>query len=397
MMKEERMYQAEPVVTIRTHEVALKGRNRSFFLKTLANNITQITKGLGVRRISVRGVFITLYLSENANTAEIKDRLFKVFGIQKFAFAYSIDVDMNKLEQAISTTIQINPSQSFAVRANRSQKDFNLTSSEINQHIGTYIQGIFPTVKVNLNNPDIVVNIDVLDREMLLYYSYYSGSGGLPTGTSGKVVCLLSGGIDSPVAAYHILRRGVQAIFVHFHSFPLTNGVSRDKALDLAECLTRYQFHSRLILVPFAAVQQQIISYVPAPLRVVAYRRFMVRIAERIATNEKALALATGESIGQVASQTLENIASIASVVSFPIFRPLIGMNKQDITDQAKAIGTYDISKDPDEDCCSLFVPKHPATKTSHTLLNKVESCLDIEAIISDAIQNIETREFTYP
>ena len=396
-MNKENEHQTETVVTVRTHEVALKGRNRSFFLKALATNITQVTKGLGVRRISVRGVLITLYLSSDANTAEIKDRLFTVFGIQKFAFAYILNVDMDKLEQIIATTIQISSSQSFAVRANRSHKIFHLNSSQINNHIGSFIQGIFPTVKVNLKNPDIVVHIDVLDKEILLYYSYYTGLGGLPVGTSGKVVCLLSGGIDSPVAAYHILRRGVQATFVHFHSFPLTNGVSRDKALELVEILTRYQYHSRLILVPFAAAQQQIISYVPSSLRVVVYRRFMVRIAERIATNEKALALATGESIGQVASQTLENIASIASAISCPVFRPLIGMNKQDITEQARMIGTYNISKEPDEDCCSLFVPKHPATKTFQPHLENIEDRLDVEAIISDAIRNIEIHEFNYP
>ena len=177
---------------------------------------------------------------------------------------------------------------------------------------------------------------------------------------------------------------------VHFHSFPLTNGVSRDKAIDLAERLTQYQYHSRLILVPFASAQQHIITSVPAALRVVIYRRFMVRIAERIAVTENALALVTGESIGQVASQTLENITSIASAITSPILRPLIGMNKQDITDQARYIGTYDISKLPDEDCCSLFVPKHPAVKTSTALLEKIETRLDSEMIINEAIKDIE-------
>lgn len=385
------------VITIRAHEVILKGRNRSLFMKALVRNIRVATNGLGVDKVTAKGALITAHLAESHDWNEIKTRLSGVFGVQKFALAYTLAPKITTLEETIATTIQIQSSQTFAVRATRSQKNFELSSSDINAHIGAYIQRFVPSAGVNLTNPDVVVHIDVLDREMLLYYSSCTGPGGLPTGTSGRVVCLLSGGIDSPVAAYHVLRRGAQATLVHFHSFPLTNGVSRDKAIDLAERLTQYQYNSRLVLVPFASAQQHIITSVPAALRVVIYRRFMVRIAERIAVTENALALVTGESIGQVASQTLENITSIASAITSPIFRPLIGMNKQDITDQAKHIGTYDISKLPDEDCCSLFVPRHPAVKTSTPLLEKIETRLDIEMIINEAIKGIEIREFTYP
>lgn len=385
------------VITIRAHEVILKGRNRSLFMKALVRNIKMAISGLGVQKVTARGALITAYLAESHDWNEIKERLSAVFGVQKFALAYSFSPQMSTLEEMISSSIPLQSSQTFAVRATRSQKQFELSSSDINTHIGSYIQSISPCAGVNLRNPDVVVHIDVLDREMLLYYSSYNGPGGLPTGTSGRVVCLLSGGIDSPVAAYHVLRRGVHATLVHFHSFPLTNGVSRDKAIDLAERLTQYQYHSRLVLVPFASAQQHIITSVPAALRVVIYRRFMIRIAERIAITENAPALVTGESIGQVASQTLENITSIASAINSPILRPLIGMNKQDITEQARHIGTYDISKIPDEDCCSLFVPKHPAVKTSSSLLEKIETRLDTELIINEAIKDIEIMEFTFP
>tara|TARA_B100001123_G_scaffold82155_1_gene93655 strand:- start:12125 stop:13342 length:1218 start_codon:yes stop_codon:yes gene_type:complete len=385
------------VITIRAHEVILKGRNRALFMKALVRNIKVAIKGLGVETVISKGALITAYLAEAHDWDEIKSRLSGVFGVQKFALAYVLDPQMTTLEETIAKTITIQSTQTFAVRASRSQKRFEFSSSDINSRIGAYIQKIVHCAGVNLKNPDLVVHIDVLDREMLLYYSTHNGPGGLPTGTSGRVVCLLSGGIDSPVAAYHVLRRGVHATLVHFHSFPLTNGVSRDKAIDLAERLARYQYQSRLILVPFASAQQHIITTVPAALRVVIYRRFMIRIAERIAATENALALVTGESIGQVASQTLENITSIASAINSPIFRPLIGMNKQDITEQARHIGTYDISKIPDEDCCSLFVPKHPAVKTYAGLLERTETRLDTELIINEAMKDMEIKEFTFP
>jgi thiamine biosynthesis protein ThiI len=228
----------------------------------------------------------------------------------------------------------------------------------------------------------------------LFFFDRETGPGGLPVGVSGTVACLLSGGIDSPVAAYRMLKRGCTVVFLHFHSYPILNRVSQEKVRDLVALLTRYQFASRLLLIAFAPIQQQIVAEVAAPYRVVLYRRCMVRIAEGLAQLVDAKALVTGESVGQVASQTLENLAAINAVASLPMFRPLIGMDKQEIVAQAIALGSYDISIIPDQDCCTLFVPRHPAVRADHRELSQIEAKLDMRALIQQGIDTVQVVDF---
>jgi thiamine biosynthesis protein ThiI len=224
-----------------------------------------------------------------------------------------------------------------------------------------------------------------------------AGPGGMPTGVSGKVTCLLSGGIDSPVAAWRMLKRGCRATFVHFHGRPYVTRASEEKVREIAELLTRYQLYSRLYLVPFGEIQRQIVLGAAAPFRVVLYRRMMVRIAEELARRDKCWALVTGDSLGQVASQTPENLAVVEDAAQRPLLRPLIGMDKSEITEQAQRIGTFDVSIEPDQDCCKLFVPPHPSTRTSLDHIRKLERGLEIDALVKQGLDRVELAEFSFP
>jgi thiamine biosynthesis protein ThiI len=239
--------------------------------------------------------------------------------------------------------------------------------------------------------------VEVLPRDLYFSFAREVGPGGLPVGVSGRVVSLLSGGIDSPVAACRLMKRGCQVTFVHFHSFPFLDATSRDKAVELVQVLTRFQYRSMLYLVPFGEIQRQVVVSAPAPLRVVLYRRLMGRIAEQIARREHAKALVTGESLGQVASQTLENLAVIEEAVGIPVLRPLIGSDKEEIVQQARALGTYEISIIPDQDCCRLFVPRHPATSSSLEEIRQAESHLEVEKLVQMGLDQLEMRLFEFP
>src|SRR5262249_49849903 len=274
-----------------------------------------------------------------SEVAEIEARLHNVFGIAYTATAWLSQQDLDRLAEDAWSLLEGRPFSSFAVSTKRGEKSFPFKSVEINARVGAYI-GEKSGARVDLTNPDITCYIEIVETFAFLYTERRKARGGLPVSTGGRVVVLMSGGIDSPVAAYRIIKRGCRAIFVHFHSFPHTTMESQAKVRDLARILMRYQYASRLYLVPFADIQRQIVVTAPPPTRVILYRRFMVRIAEVLARRERAAALVTGESIGQVASQTLENIHAIAQVATLPILRPLIGEDKQDIVAMAQDIGT---------------------------------------------------------
>jgi thiamine biosynthesis protein ThiI len=250
---------------------------------------------------------------------------------------------------------------------------------------------------VDLSAPEFVIRVEVLTNDAFFFFDRQPGAGGLPVGTGGKVMALLSGGIDSPVAAWRLIRRGCRAEFVHFHSAPILSRTSQDKAVTLVRQLTRTQLKSRLHLVPFAPVQQQIVVTVPPPLRVIVYRRFMLRIAERLAARSRARALVTGDSVGQVASQTIENLAVVGSVATMPVLRPLIGMDKEEITAAAMRLGTYETSIIPDEDCCSLFTPRFPATRASLDVAAAAERELDVDGLVEAALAGAVVEEFSFP
>ncbi|HEX7549954.1 MAG TPA: tRNA uracil 4-sulfurtransferase ThiI, partial [Candidatus Methylomirabilis sp.] len=286
--------------------------------------------------------------------------------------------------------------ESFKVATRRAYKPFPLKSEEINRDLGAAVQGR-TGARVDLEHPEVTLHVEVLPREIYFSFGREAGPGGLPVGVSGSVVVLLSGGIDSPVAAHRLMKRGCRAVFVHFHSHPFQDGTSRQKAADLVQCLTRFQHLSRLYLVPFGEVQREIVSKAPGPLRVVLYRRFMVRIASEIARREGAKALVTGESLGQVASQTLDNLVVVEEAAGMPILRPLIGSDKEEIVQQARALRSYEISILPDQDCCSLFAPRHPATFSNLEEIGKAESNLQVNALVRMALDQIEIRGFEFP
>jgi tRNA uracil 4-sulfurtransferase len=380
---------ATPCVVVHYHEIALKGKNRPMFVRRLGENLRAATQGLGVKEVRRLTGRLVLMLTPTAAVEEIRRQVARVPGIANFALAYRTPLELETLQEAIVRALAGRTFQTFRVQTKRGFKAFPLTSPEINRDVGHYLQQ-HVSAAVDLERPEITVSIEILPHEAFFFFERETGPGGLPVGVSGKVACLLSGGIDSPVAAYRMLKRGCTVVFLHFHSYPMLSRVSQEKARDLAALLTRYQFASKLILIPFAPIQQQIVAEVAPPHRVVLYRRCMVRIAEALARDVDAKALVSGESVGQVASQTLENLAAIDEVASLPILRPLIGMDKQEIVTQAIALGTYDISITPDQDCCSLFVPPHPTVRADRQVLVQSEANLDMQVLIQQGINMVQ-------
>jgi thiamine biosynthesis protein ThiI len=273
---------------------------------------------------------------------------------------------------------------------------FPLTSPQIEREVGGRIKQARGW-HVNLDHPELVVHVELLSDQAFYYFGKERGAGGLPTGTAGRVACLLSGGIDSPVAAHRMMKRGCVVTFVHFHSYPILSRASQEKARELVRLLTTWQQRSRLYLVAFGEIQQQVVLAIPGPMRVVVYRRLMLRIAERIARARGAQALVTGEVVGQVASQTLENLAVIGSVATLPVFRPLIGMDKDEITAEAQKLGTYPISISPDQDCCTLFTPRNPLTRARLADVEAAERALPIEDLVERAVREAVVELATFP
>ena len=285
---------------------------------------------------------------------------------------------------------------SFRVSARRADKRFPLTSPQVEREIGGRIKEARGW-RVDLEHADLVVHVELLSDQAFYFFGKERGAGGLPTGTAGAVVCLLSGGIDSPVAAHRMMKRGCVVTFVHFHSYPILSRASQEKARELVTLLTKWQQRSRLYLIAFGEIQQQVVLAVPGPMRVVVYRRLMMRIAERIAVGRRAHALVTGDVVGQVASQTLENLGVVSSVATLPIFRPLIGFDKEEITAEAIAIGSYPISIIPDQDCCTLFTPRNPLTRARLAQIEAAETALPIEALVDRAVADAVVEDFNFP
>ncbi len=389
--------EAAPVALVHYHEISLKRGNRPLFLRHLQQNLLRATGDLGPVRVEQLSGRIVLDLGGVPDPAVVAARLDRVCGIANWALALRTAVSPEALRQAVERVIADRQFASFRITARRAFKTFPLTSTEINRQLGTHVLALRPGCRVDLEQPDCNVHVEVLPNEGFVYADRRRGAGGLPVGASGTVATLLSGGIDSPVAAWRLMKRGCRVIFVHFHSVPYLPDASQKKARELVERLTQWQYFSRLFLVPFGEIQREVVLTVPPPARVVVYRRLMVRIAERLARAAGALALVTGESLGQVASQTLENLTRIGEVAELPLLRPLIGMDKIEITDQARALGTYEISIEPDADCCTLFVPKHPDTRMTREEVARVESRLDLERLIAAGIDAASEETFDFP
>jgi len=383
-------------VLIRYHEIALKKGNRAYFTELLKRNVISAVKDLGVKDIRSLPARLLLTLKSDIDQTTATERIGAVFGVANFSLVERTPRDMDALCPSILAALVGARFESFCIDTQRGDKTFPLTSPEINRVLGAAVKEK-SGARVDLENPEFTVFVEILPRDAFFGFNKIPGPGGLPVGTSGRVVSLISGGIDSPVASYRMMQRGCRLIFVHFHSAPYQDKTSQEKVRELLKRLTRHQFNSRLFLVPFGEIQRQIVAAVARPLRVVLYRRMMLRIAEAIARREKAKALVTGESLGQVASQTLENMAVIQQAAMLPILRPLVGMDKQEIIDQARRIGTFDISSIPDQDCCQLFVPKHPATKAELADVEQAEAHYDVKEMVRLGVENATEEEFSFP
>ena len=379
------------------HEIALKGGNRGFFTRHMLENLEEALKGTGVGRVMRRSMGALLPLQSEVQWQLLQERLGGLIGVERFARARQVEPSLEALKKALAQLLEGHTAHSFRITARRSDKGFPLSSPQINEELGAFVQGL-TGLSVDLEHPDLNLQVHIDPREALVALEEFPGLSGMPVGVSGPVAALLSGGIDSPVAAFQMMQRGCHVLFIHFHSFPLVEGTSREKAQDLVTLLTRYQFRSRLLLVPFSQAQQRIIVSVPPAYRVVLYRRFMFRIAEALALRHGARALVTGESLGQVSSQTLDNLATIdAAAEQLITLRPLISMHKESIVTQARQLGTYPISIIPDQDCCSLFVPKHPVTRSRRDEVDHLESSLSVKEIVQEAVEATEERLFHWP
>jgi len=383
-------------VLIRYHEIALKKGNRPYFTELLKRNLLSAVKDLGAKEIRSLPARVLLTFKNDIDQTTVVSRIRSVFGVANFSPVERTPRDLDVIQSRILESLNSMSFSSFRIETQRGDKNFPLTSPEINRQLGAPVKER-SGARVDLTNPELTVTVEILSRDAFFGFDRIQGAGGLPVGASGRVVSLISGGIDSPVAAYRMMQRGCRLIFVHFHSVPYLDKTSQEKVRTLVSTLTRHQYLSRLYLVPFGEIQRQIVTAVARPLRVVLYRRMMLRIAEALARTAKAKALVTGESLAQVASQTLDNMAVIQQASTLPILRPLVGMDKQEIIDQARRIGTFDISSIPDQDCCQLFVPKHPATKARTRQVGEAETRFNVQEMVQLGIEGATVEEFSFP
>lgn len=379
----------EELISVHYAEVGLKGKNRVFFEKRLVNNIKLALRDTGYAEVERLHDRILVHLGQRTDLTEVKSRLQRVTGIAYFELACRTERDITAIKETALRYIQNASYKSLKVETRRTDKTFPLTSPQVSAEVGGYLIEETGT-RADMHNPDLVCWVKITHNAAYISTEKIPGIGGLPVGVSGKVLVMLSGGIDSPVAAWQMIKRGAKAVFIHFYSYPYTDKASLEKVIELVQILAVSNYRSTVYLVPFAELQQIIVAATPAPFRVLLYRRMMTRIAQRIATLVNAEALVTGESLAQVASQTLTNLRTIEAIADIPILRPLIGEDKAEIIEKAQQIGTFDVSTRPHQDCCSLFVPKHPATRASLTELADAESDLDIDALVEGALNNFE-------
>ena len=385
-----------PSIIVHYQEIALKGKNRSWFMGRLVRNLRQAVAGLDVRAVRSLMGRIELVLGPGATREQVGDRIRRTFGVANFSYAARTPLDLDALTAAILRYLEGRTCSSFRVSVKRADKRFPMTSPQIEREVGGRIQEARGW-RVDLEQAELAIHVELLTTEAFYFFGKERGPGGLPTGTAGRVLCLLSGGIDSPVAAHRMMKRGCAVTFVHFHSYPILSRASIEKARQLVTLLTEWQHRSRLYLVPFGDIQQQVLLTVPGPMRVIVYRRLMLRIAEAIAQTRRAQAIVTGDVVGQVASQTLENLAVVGHVATLPLFRPLIGMDKEEITAEAIRLGTFPISIIPDQDCCTLFTPRNPQTRARLADIEAAEAALPIDALVDAAVRDSALEEFEFP
>jgi fructose-bisphosphate aldolase, class II len=383
-------------IVVHYKELALKGRNRPWFISRLVRHLRAALAGLPVRSVRPLMGRLEITLEDEGAWTEAAERIGRVFGIANYSFAGRTSHDLDAIAAAILADLGDRQAESFRVSVRRADKRVPLTSPALEREIGGRIK-LARGWRVDLTHPALTIHVEMLPDGAFYFFGKEPGAGGMPSGTGGRVACLLSGGIDSPVAAYRMMRRGCRVDLVHFHSYPILSHASQDKVRELAALLTRFQLRSRLALVPFGALQQTVLLSVEPPLRVVVYRRFMMRIAGALARSWGARALVTGEAIGQVASQTLENLTLIAEAAPLEVLRPLIGMDKDEIAAEAQRIGSYPVSIIPDQDCCQLFTPRHPATRARQAEVARAEAAVDVDGLVAAACDGTLVEDFAFP
>lgn len=381
------------IILLKYGEISLKGLNRPMFERQLISNVAKALAPLG--KFSVRKSQSTIYvepLEDSADTELAVERLSKVFGIVNICPAVKCEKTIKSIERTTLSCLSQMPlkGKTFKVEAKREDKQFPMNSPQICRHMGGVILKNTEGLSVDVHNPDILVQIEIR-KEAYVFTHKVSGAGGMPIGTAGRATLLLSGGIDSPVAGWMIAKRGVRLEAVHFHSHPYTSDRAKEKVIDLARLMSAYTGEIRLHVVPFTEIQLDIIEKCPKNYLTIIMRRLMMRIAEKISVQNNSSALITGESIGQVASQTMESLVVTDNAVNMPVFRPCIGMDKEEIVTISKKIDTYETSILPFEDCCTIFVPKHPKTKPNVSEIEEAEKLLtDPEGMMDKAIEESE-------
>lgn len=377
------------VLIIRYSEIHLKGNNREFFESALVSNIKHVLQKFQYEFARSNARYIIKNFDET-DLEDIIDAIKNVFGVHSLSIAEEVPTDLKQISAA---ALAFAPTKgTFKVNTNRADKRFPMSSMQISAEVGGDVLEANPQLKVDLYNPQHVINIDIRENgKSYVYGETIKAVNGMPVGTGGKGIVMLSGGIDSPVAAYMMAKRGMTLRAVHFHSFPYTSMQARQKVLDLAKIIKKYTLRMTVDVVSFTEIQTAIHEKCPEEYMITIMRRFMMRIAERIAKIHGAGAVITGESLGQVASQTLESITSTNSVATIPVFRPLIGFDKDEIIEISQKIGTFETSILPYEDCCTIFLPKRPVTKPRIEQVLKVESVLDVDALVNNALDSIET------
>ena len=381
------------IILLKLGEIVLKGLNRKAFERKLLNNIAFRLKPIGNFKISC--LQSTVYVEPQDDSCDLEEAFeacSKIFGIISMTRASACEKDKDAIARLAIRCLkdEMQSAKSFKVESKRSDKSFPMTSIQLSQYVGGELQEAYPDTPVDVHNPELTVYVEVRDLAAYVHANPVPGAGGMPVGSNGVAVTLLSGGIDSPVSTYMIARRGVRLIPVHFFSFPYTSEQAKEKVVELAGLLSAYCGKMTIEVVPFTHIQEEIRDKCPEEYFTLIMRRFMMRLAEKFAVNYGAGAIVTGENLGQVASQTMEAMAVTRAVTTLPIVQPLIGFDKEEIVRLARKIGTFGTSILPYDDCCTVFTPRHPRTKPKLKDVEAVEAVLDVQALVEEAFNGIE-------
>ncbi len=383
---------SEKVVIVRYAEIHLKGKNRGFFERVFTVNLERSLKGLKHELRRTSGRYLVENFDEN-RIGEIKERIHSVFGVHSYSVGYKTEATFDAIE---ACALKVCPETgTFKVETHRGDKRFQYTSMEINAEIGARLLQANPNLSVDVHAPKSCVYVDIRENgTALVFGKFEKGRGGMPVGTAGKGLLLISGGIDSPVAGYLMAKRGMQVEYLHFHSYPYTNELAKEKVVALAKEISKFTGTFRLSTLSVTQIQEEIHAKCAPELNVTLLRRFMFRLSERLAKKRGDQCLVTGESLGQVASQTIEGITSSNAVVKLPVLRPLVAFDKEEIISIAREIGTYEISVEPYEDCCTVFLPEFPAIKPKLSFIEEEEKKLDIEKLLEESLATLEEISF---